>query len=531
MNRQIIGKPDMTDRRIKKNYDTDDIIKLITAVLSDPKKSSDEVRAFAQNYSATRESLRKLYWDVKDHIIYKTDPQNTQLIQRPRRLWNNQKGDCKSLTVFICSVLQCLEGVTPIVRFAWYADQDFGHVYPLAKLRNGETIILDTVWHEFDEEKRPIKDKKDFVMKAGLYELAGIGAADDDDDFDAELDALDDSFGEDSELLEDDGGDITQMSEGDFVLHTKAAEAEATASAFDKAAKMTSGRRTDNSPLPQASVVLAKKATVLQNVAQTIRNRFQRKGVSGNGEVYDLIRTAAMMTSPAVQAPMLMMDQVSGFGAAKKGEKVKKVWQKLVNWLFKKALPKVAPFFLFAFITKKVSAAVQARKTKLMQILQWIAKTTGTKYEQLLATIKTAIISKFGKKPEEVLNAAAKGKSIAGIGFVAITAATITAALPFIKDVIQKVIKFFKKKDAPSLDNAGSDLSLLGNEDGASIAEPGQTTVPTDEWAKPNAKPAKPVIDLTKKNRQNVTADDGKDSGNMMLYLLLGGGALFALSR
>lgn len=142
------------------NGNTEDIIKVVLEVDSEQKK---EMFEFSKQFADGKEGLERLFKFVRDKIKYKVDAAGRQDIKTPAALWAIGEGDCKSKTIFVNSVLYCLN-IPYIIRFTRYDNNgtDMKHVYSIAYL-NGQAIPMDTVYKKFGKEK-PYTFKKDFNM-------------------------------------------------------------------------------------------------------------------------------------------------------------------------------------------------------------------------------------------------------------------------------------------------------------------------------------------------------------------------------
>lgn len=116
---------------------------------------------------------------TNDNIRYKKDPDGQQWVKTPARLIYDGCGDCKSITILICSVLTLL-GVKNKFRFVSYDHTtNYSHVYPVAII-DGEEIPVDVVaWkqkgYEFGTEVE-FTNKKDIMNTTKISELSGFDA-------------------------------------------------------------------------------------------------------------------------------------------------------------------------------------------------------------------------------------------------------------------------------------------------------------------------------------------------------------------
>jgi hypothetical protein len=164
-----IPKPDgNTEVIFEKNGATNDIVKVI---LETDKTDDKRFCRFASQFRG-KGGLKKLWNFVKYKIQYKVDDFGTQDIKTPSALWSTGIGDCKSKTLFITQVLKCL-GIDYVIRFTSYLnDKKFTHVYPVAIL-NGTELILDSVYHKYNKEKK-YSYKKDYKTMTRIARISGL---------------------------------------------------------------------------------------------------------------------------------------------------------------------------------------------------------------------------------------------------------------------------------------------------------------------------------------------------------------------
>lgn len=430
---------------------------IVSEVLSGVVGVKDQTRQFSKQFTANRDGMQKLWRWVRTNIHYKEDPAGIQWVKEPARLYADRQGDCKSFTIFIVSVLQNL-GVEHLIRFTNTERPNsriVNHVYPVAIIDN-EEIIVDAVYHLFDEE-HSYYYKKDFEM-ADIYRLSGIrgvrgiGAAQaaELDRYSAELDAIADSIPD--SVLQD---DITSMSKGEFLRYQQAQVFLAQA---EHAPNTEGAMRYQAAADAVRSGNLAGIGSLNSNERQAITSFLQS---TAN-------QTAPAFVAPAVEIP----DGILGVGnvATDILDKIKGAWRKVVNWMFKKALPAASPFFLYLFIQKKVwSKVINRKKDKQAKIFNFI-KSSGKfeSDENLENAIRAGIIKKMGKQPEQILAEKSGGK-VSGAGIGVVTA--ILAAIPLVLEIIQKLAGLFKKKgpdvsgeDAPDLEELQYEAPPPGEE-------------------------------------------------------------------
>lgn len=140
----LMPSPNNKEYEVLYNFDTQDIVNNI--LIADA-RSYKETRLLANKFS--KNDLYKLWKFVKSNIRYKEDRAN-QIVQHPAKLWKDKKGDCKSFSVFIGTILKNL-GIPYTYRFVAYKPGDVTHVYVVATV-DGTPIILDAVHNKFNDE-------------------------------------------------------------------------------------------------------------------------------------------------------------------------------------------------------------------------------------------------------------------------------------------------------------------------------------------------------------------------------------------
>lgn len=477
---------------LKKDGTTADII---TAVLDTVGEVKSQTKGFSENFVPTRAGLQRLWSWVKNNIHYNEDPLGVQWIREPARLYQDREGDCKSFTVFIVSVLENI-GVPYFIRFSnteQAGKKIVNHVYPVAIL-NGQEVIMDAVYTAFDREANYYY-AKDYSMSE-IYRLAGIGAtsADSLDQYTLQLQQLTESIPADVLV-----NDITEMTAGEFSRFMSANNYEALsmgASDAGTAARYSAAAMAIRSGSIAGIGNLGGDAPKIQKFLEETRND----------------------TAKAFRAPMVNLpSNMSGVGSIRSKVKnvldtIKEAWKKLINWVFKMALPLAAPFFLYAFIKKSIGKKTDAKKQKALKLIDWVQKTgnfeTG---DAVMSAIKVGISKKFGKPVETVLNEMAKGKSIAGtgegVGVVTAVLTAIATIIPIVKELIEKIASLFKKNknETPevSTDDAPNEAELS-----AELAASGEKSIKID----PNP--------------------SAKGDGDLMKYVipvLLGGAVIYAM--
>lgn len=134
------------------NAETQEIMQ---ALLYADKNAGDQTKDLAQKFSGSDHDKMEMLWHfVKDNIQYKEDGGIHQKIQSPEALWKSRKGDCKSFSLFVASMLQNW-GIPYVYRFTGYNDdQEVTHVYVVAYPGKRTQVIIDGVHDKFNDEAK-----------------------------------------------------------------------------------------------------------------------------------------------------------------------------------------------------------------------------------------------------------------------------------------------------------------------------------------------------------------------------------------
>ena len=464
---------------LKKGGNTQDIIHVILDTIPGVR---EQTKQFAKTFTADRAGMYKLWAWVRQNIRYKEDGLGVQWVREPARLWHDREGDCKSFTLFTISVLENL-GIKYKVRFSnteTPGSKVVNHVYPLAFV-GGKWLILDSVYPFFNAEKA-FHYAKDYTMP-DIYRLSGIGAAADTASLQNYMEQLNAASADiDDSLLND---DITEMTEGGFAR-------------FQQAQHFAAQAESATDETERGRLYAAAEAVKTGNLAGI--GAFSFKDAQ---KIAAFIKAADAKKKRAFMPPVVVVPEgiagISGIGDA-----IKRAWRKIVNWVFKQAMPAAAPFFLYTFLTKKVGAKTEKRRKRQDAVLNWVMK--AGKFEDKQAVInaaRTGIIRKYGKSPSQLLNAVAKGQRIAGDGIGSFAAIAI-GAISWVIKIVSKIVSLFNKK-APAFDESDA-----ANE----------TELSTELAAAGN------MQDIS-----NLPGASGQGDNNMLFGALLIGGALILANR
>lgn len=463
-----IQKPKGIFRVEHRNGNTSDII---STILKYENGICDYTKGFAkeQGIKRNKAGLHKLWHFVRFKINYKLDPEGWQIIQSPSVLYWGGKGDCKSKSLFIISVLQNLK-INYTIRFTSYVahNKTVKHVYVIAHLGN-ENIILDSVWHSFNSEKQ-FKHKKDIMAKIAFIGTTGAGAS-----------SAIATLAEQSKNF-----DVSIATENQMSLHLMR-----------------------ENLLIRAETAKPNNRKILLKAAANLTAQMLQSSVSGIGNMSALDVDFDEMIENFEESEEAA---VSG-RRRKKRPRTKKdkkgLVKRFLNWIAKRLLPRCGFLFLYTTIKQsevhKLPGPVQRKRKRQMKLAKWVQRVTGMSHANFIASVGNGIRKKFRLSPLALITKF-RLERVSGIGAIAVTAGTlVTSAIKLIK-AIAKVFK--KKTAAPSKD----DVAGAGDWDESTSTAPIKTEPSSDVDIKvPSGGTVKnPITEATEAAFESM--DDEKDA-------------------
>jgi len=435
----------------KRRYNTDDIISVVQEVID---TDHDDTSEFSRMFPANMAGLRSLYDFVLHTFTYVEDPSANQWIQTPSFLMYTKRGDCKSYTVFISSILRNM-GIRHKIRYVSYGGNKYTHVYPVAII-NAREIPMDVVWKKqdggpFGREKQYTK-KKDYIVE-GLYKLGntqlnGIGSS---------VEELKRTMADVPDSIVDAGpGDVTKMSVGQLdkflwedrflIWADKEANPHKRAQYKDAALALQQG---------SLSGIGSLRADPLGIQVQQILTR----SVTNNQPAFKPFTIE--IPNPAISG---FFKDVGKF-FKKVVDTVGDLFKKFVNWIFKTAGKAMAPYFIFMFLKKTLikSKEVKRRREAQEKSFDFIVKKGKLDQGQLMGVVINGIKEQTGKSPQEIITEAGAGH-LAGLPALI---PIVIKAIGFVVQVITKIVGIFKNNKSEAGDiNQGnmSDPTLLEEE-------------------------------------------------------------------
>ena len=177
-------------------------------------------------------------------------------------------------------------------------------------------------------------------------------------------------------------GDVTEMSQGQFNQYLEAQR-------FRLMAEHHGG--------------IANYDAMAEAIAPTSPVNVGAFPANTQGNVMKFLRRVSGMTKPAFQ-------EYNFNGTQKKpansmGSVLTDVLKPIINWIFAFMIPKAAPFFLYVYLDNPYAKGILlSKKAKQTAIMQKIASTAGIPFENLKASVKSALYGILGKSPTDWLN-------------------------------------------------------------------------------------------------------------------------------
>ena len=167
-----LATPNMQNRVVTKSGYNNDIIKTLNSMFPVAVEQTKGVRFSGDNLT---QKGRAIWNYLNKNIQYKKDDPGKQVIQSPSRMILDTRGaDCKSLSLAAAAFMKNNGFKDVALRYSSYnpIDDTPTHVYAVAKDEQGNEIIVDPVYKQYNREV-PYKFKKDYKMEISV--LSGIG--------------------------------------------------------------------------------------------------------------------------------------------------------------------------------------------------------------------------------------------------------------------------------------------------------------------------------------------------------------------
>ncbi|MEM1215496.1 MAG: transglutaminase domain-containing protein [Bacteroidota bacterium] len=472
MSQYAVKPPNVRVTLKKRTYNTSDIIAQVQEVL---RTDVDDTANFARQFAPTREGMRALYQKVHNRITYVEDPNFYQWVQTPSFLWHHtRRGDCKSLAVFISTVLQNM-GVAHLIRYVSYSwVGKYSHVYVVA-LIDGDEIPLDITFGKqenaaWDAEKS-YRRKKDYEMEPGLYKLGNTGTVSLTtrekqyvDNVNATLSEMELALADiPDSVVTSGGGDITQKTKGelDRQIWKDRYEIEA-GQAATPAARRQLQAAAEALDRGQVAGIYGLDGTPLgRQVDSILRN------TRSNAPAFSDF-TLSLGNAPTDPAISGLFKKIGGF-FRNVGNKFKNLFKKFVNWVWKGPAKLMGGYYLFLWAKKRVVRSREMRRRIAAQekSFNWIQKKGKFSRSQLMGVMENGIKKNTGASPQQIFGMA-KANHIGALPAVLVAIGKfVVKAIGWVIKVVQKIAGLFKgrKSEAGVInESTSSDVAILQEE-------------------------------------------------------------------
>lgn len=166
-----LAAPEYRNNIAFQNGYNNDIIATLNSKFGQAVEQTKNVKFSGGNLT---EKGRAIWNYLKNSVQYRKDDRGKQVIQLPSRmLLDTKKGDCKSLALAAASFMQANGFKNVRLRYTSYSktDKTPTHVYSVGSDENGNDIIIDPVYKQFNKELS-YTFKQDYPMQISV--LSGI---------------------------------------------------------------------------------------------------------------------------------------------------------------------------------------------------------------------------------------------------------------------------------------------------------------------------------------------------------------------
>ena len=175
----LFPAPDWREQKVPRSKTVEQTVHTMRKVIKDyawQTKSSSDVLKGDNLYQTCKNIWKFLY----DHFKYQQDDEGQEQLRTPALSWHirTSRGiDCDDFSIFAGTILYNL-GIPFYLRIAKYPDplkapEPFSHVYVVVPQTSKRYVVIDAVLENFDAEKTPMKEYKDFLVMENSN-LSGI---------------------------------------------------------------------------------------------------------------------------------------------------------------------------------------------------------------------------------------------------------------------------------------------------------------------------------------------------------------------
>jgi hypothetical protein len=499
---RTIRKPKGIKTKIKAEYITQDIIK---EILELDKKAWQDTQTFSYGlfYKDTEDLLRQLYSFMLNNISYQEDPPGFQFVKTPAVTFKDKFADCKSMSLFAGSVLKNLK-IPYWYRFTSYSSiPNYTHVYLM--VGKNKEFIFDVVYKKFNQQK-PFTFYKDIKTMAGIYRIEGysnsptmlnVSGVETEAQMEAEI--VRHRLEVEKEIVSGIRG-IGSQKVADYQATIDGLNSFINAMNEFNEEKMDAIINKVRKPRAKLFLTKLKHKSLMTppfpnkneavRTARTIQNRMisRRKHIEGlygigSQDVADYVNAIGSIGDfiTGIQTDNeILVDKALGKIKAPKLKKIKQALQKVktvakkvvkkagadlkkagktfvkvatapqrlaMKGILEVSLPRMAPGFLYLFISDpkviaKLPAKVKQKRDRQVKFSDFVVNAIGMKRAHFMGILRTGIMKRYKKSPEQVIADLTKGK-MAGIGI-------ITDIIEVVLKLVKVIAKVFKKKNAPT---------------------------------------------------------------------------------
>lgn len=445
------------------------------------------------------ESCQNVFRFVRKNVRYKLDPNGKQFIKSPAAVIGTGFCDCKGYATTINDLLRCL-GIRCAFRFVSFtASTSVTHVYTVAwPTPGGPLVVLDACLPRFNQQKpythhedhmtqisrvsgiAPAGSANPYLSVSGLespeemsIKLMREGALIERDQAVRVQGIGSVSAGEHQAAVNDYNAALRAMSSGPVAIagfHEKLTGRLAKLRTQRRERK--AGNRLNPSARPQNTPAWLRRVMPQQVSGPAFRapraDREERR-IGFLKKLFNKAKSAVKSVTKTVAKTVAKAATATGKAVAKGVKVVAKTAVKagkfalkvvtlpvrlLAKGLLEIFLPKMAPMFLYLFITNQgtiasLPAAAARKRRKAVKFAHFITNTVGMKEAHFMKAVRNGIQKQMGGTPEQILAKTVKGP-ISGIGLLPLAALAPLAmkAGPVIMQVIEKIMSVFGKKPA-----------------------------------------------------------------------------------
>ncbi len=181
----IIPAPTWTEETVKRNGTVTDTVKEMQKIIRHYAYQAAGVAPMLKGHDLYS-TCRNIWNFLFRHIKYMEDEEGQEQLRTFARSWAQRRSrgiDCDDFSIACGCILYNLN-IPFYIRIARYAGKDyFQHVYPVVPFRGKQYITIDAVLDQYDAEKEPVETKDFLVMNTSNLngiDISVLGGVEDD---------------------------------------------------------------------------------------------------------------------------------------------------------------------------------------------------------------------------------------------------------------------------------------------------------------------------------------------------------------